>query len=294
MSLAKTAITTSLCLAAGSAMAADFVMNFQSSPDKNGAPSYVCNRDGRGACIAYGGYLSFEPTPFLMEEVTVGGVNYIHIIVGDPAQGFAQEVFLEGTNSTTASTYGGASTYSPAENHPTRGTPGQGPLTGPGNASANPERVTVRQVIGGEWDAATNTWSCGAATFCNEFLKDSLALKPRITQTVIDGTMTSFFDMDMRTIGYKLAPGQTLADMATAPIVNDVTLSDMETGNFSMTPQYLNDSKVSAGRYIYTDGAGNLGAEGTYTYEEGYFDAANEDWTIYRDPDPAVNPEINL
>ncbi len=149
----------------------------------------------------------------------------------------------------------------------------------------------MRQIIGGEWDALTNTWSCGAAVFCNEFTKATLLGKPRITQTVIDGGMVSFFDMDMSALGYT---GQALVDMVSAPVVNNVTLQDVDGAEFAMTPEYTSDSVVSGGRFIYNTGPGTFGSEGTYTYAEGDFDAAAEDWTIYRDPDPAVNPEINL
>lgn len=290
VNLLKFTVGAGLFVVAGSVAAADFSLNFKSDPNKTAAASYLCNRDGAAACRSYGNYLSFEPTPFLMEEVDLNGVNYIHFVVGDPATGFAQEVFLEGTNGTSVTTYNGASVYSPAENDPNTGRQGLGPLTGPGNGSANPEKVVVRQVIGGEWDPVTETWSCGAATFCNEFLKDTLLTKPRITQTVIDGAMTSFFDMDMRTIGYS----QPLADQVAAPVINTVTLQGVDTGNFAMTPAYIQDSTISGGRFVYTPGTGNRGSEGTYSYAEGDFDTAAEDWTIYRDPDPAVNPDINL
>ncbi len=290
----KSALVLAVVMTAGRAVGAEFTMNFMPSTDRNtNAPIYQCNRAGFSdvGCQAFGPYVTFETTPFLMEEVVVAGVNYVHIIVGDPADGFAQEVYIEGANGAGASTYTAASTYALAENHPTSGTPGLGPLTGPGNASANPEKVIMRQVVGGEWDLATTTWSCGAATFCADFFKDNLLTKPRITQTVIDGDMTSFFDMDMRGSVYS---GVALADMVSSPIVNSVTLQNVPGAEFAMTPEYTNDSVVSGGRFIYTEGLGNRGSEGTYTYAEGDFDTAAEDWTIYRDPDPAVNPDINL
>lgn len=292
MHILKSTLALAMFFAAGGAVAAEFTLNFMPSADRNtSAVAYQCNRDGFGACRAFGNYVNFEPTPFLMEEVVVAGVNYVHVIVGDPVDGFAQEFYIEGTNGSSADTYNAASSYSLAENHPTGGTPGLGPLTGPGNASANPERVIMRQVVGGEWDAATTTWSCGASTFCNEFLKDTLLTKPRITQTVIDGDMTSFFDMDMRGSVYS---GQALTDMVSAPVINSVTVQGVAAGDFAMTPEYTSDSVVSGGRFVYTEGLGILGSEGTYTYAEGDFDTAAEDWTIYRDPDPAVNPDINL
>ncbi|HHJ80245.1 MAG TPA: hypothetical protein ENJ65_01275 [Candidatus Tenderia electrophaga] len=174
--------------------------------------------------------------------------------MGDPADGFAQEVYIEGTTSSTGAA-GAAHGASDAN----------APLDGSAQASGNPNKVIIRQVLS---DSDVST----------EFLKDNLATKPLITQSLTTANISMSFSIDMRSILY--------SDIATtAPISNTQTLLDptLEMADFDINND-SGDSVYTGGQYTYTDGAGLYGSEGTYTYTGGNdFDVNAVDWCSYWD-----------
>ncbi len=296
------------------ASAAEFTMNFQpaSGGSTEGAfPSIVdCNRGNTNssACVTDWTvlYLADEPTPFFLEKVVIDGLDYIHMIVGDPATGFAQESYVRGRSENILGVSNMATPYMVAYNNPGMG-PGVGPLSGEGNGMGNPDQVAIRQVLGGEWDEASGTWSCGVAEFCSDFEKSNSAMKPRILQVVTDGGVTSDFELDMRGLGYsgEFIDG-VLVNQGDAFVVNKLLFDNPDIpGNFDMaTDTQAGRSVVTAGRYIYEGGGRDVDNSsrtvtqidyeyraGTYTYEDGSYDMENEDWTSYYGID---NPDYNL
>ncbi|HHM06248.1 MAG TPA: hypothetical protein ENJ19_11005 [Gammaproteobacteria bacterium] len=247
---------------------AEFPLDFNGHPD--GAPainnswaSSTCNRDGFGPCSSgFAGYNDNDPTPFLYETVNIDGTDYVHVVIGDPSQGFAQDTYVEGA----------VSSITPAAANAAHGfNSGIDPLNGGGNGSGNPEKVVMRQLV-----------SDGEVTI--EFLKDALSSKPKISQTVTTPEVTAVFETDMRSIDYK--------DISTAaPIINTVSLTgpnapeDMVDFNVGTGSQ---NGHITAGRYTYTPGPGTLGSEGSYTYWEGDVNVEGVDWSAFRDP--AQNP----
>lgn len=303
---------------------AQFTMNFQPLGDLSESNAILqpapgdCNRgDNPAPCNTEAvGYLANEPTPFFMEnveiEVSPGEfVEFVHYVVGDPAQGFAQEMYIRGnvvgglSLSRSSSTF--AAPFATAQNDPINGGVASGPLTervqvlDPDtgapmvdpetgrfittdltNGRGNPTRMVMRQVLGGEWDG--ENLSCDGSEFCMEFLKDSELTKPLIRQRIESGVVTADFSIDMREISYD--------DIDTAaPIVNRVTFNEEIPGEFDMATD-IQLSTVTGGRYTYLPGGGEDGSLGTYEYWDGGFNMENIKWETYRDP--FINPEINL
>ena len=292
----------------------DFVFDFESDPGSTpgfqfavtiGSSGGICNRDGFGACytdFAPGYLLNLTPscgsgcsgsggveetTPFLYELVTLNGADYIHMVIGDPATGFAQETYIKGSDAPDASSLV-ISSWAAVHSYGFNAAPGQSMLQTRGNASAHPEKVAVRQIMGGTWDDVSKTWSCSGTEFCSEYLKDTLARKPRITQNVFDIDMTAEFEIDMRSIAYD--------DInTTAPIVNKVVITDPnlpngDEGNYDRSAiqsrhPYTDNETIStvldttAGRYTYTENPSQIeGSGGGYTYFADSFDHVNINW----------------
>ncbi|NOY63112.1 MAG: hypothetical protein GXP10_08180 [Gammaproteobacteria bacterium] len=231
-------------------------------------------------------------TPFLYETVNINGTSYVHLVVGDEASGFAQEIYIEGAASTGNEVAGAAHGNTQICNGCNVGMVES--LTGPGNASGNPSKVAMRQVLD---DGGTSM----------EFLKDRFAYKPVVSQTVgtkdVDGNVIGEiyveFAADMSNILYT---DDTVAGAITNKvIVNDPDIPTFERptgdgfsgggssigGNFDMSTD-LQYSTVSAGRFTYTDGPGTLGSEGSYEYISGDGNL-NQSWEEYFDL--AQNPD---
>ena len=272
-----------------------------------------------------------DTTPFYQGQVTtLDGKTYWHIIVGDPNSGFAMESYTEAEYVKTGG-FGSFSGGKPTDNgglyfSPTGGYSGSptlqnlevisgngwSPLSNgvdfTGNGSGDPTRTVLRQVMGdGIWDASTRTWSCDSAMFCSEFLKNRLAYKPFISQTInsiAGGVLAKIeFELDMR--------NQTYSDnTAAGTITNSVTLLGPSTvdGDFDMaTDVQAGHSVVTGGRYVYNDctnkdpfegscwqtfsvsGGVNDYQEGYYTYMDGGTDPMAYDWELYLDLDQSPN-----
>jgi len=234
---------------------AAFELNFQQhsagTPAVNGVwTDSVCNSGSYGPCGSFSQGPN-EPTRFIYEYVNIDGIDYVHLVVGDPANYFAQEIYIEGTQSSLGGS--GAAHGASDLNAPTNG---------PAQASGNPNKVVMRQVLS---DNVVTT----------EFLKDSLLNKALITQSLTTADITSSFSIDMRSILY--------TDMlSTAPITNTqmLVVPSLGTVDFDMSTDSDN-SVYTGGSYIYTEGSGLFGSEGSYSYTGGTgYDVTAVDWCV--------------
>ena len=286
---------------------AEFVLNFLPQTGAAGVGS-IANID----CFtvapgAFQGRCGVDPTPFLSQVVVdAAGVQYFHTIVGDPGRGgnFGQEVYIRvlagpacwfgcaNARAVQAGGMGGGGMgMQGMGNGPAPLTASDGsnqneltPLSSveavSGNGTGNPTQVHLRQIN-------------NEAGFTQEFIKTRDAFKPKITQTVTTPDITSTFSVDMSAIGYG-------TNTAVAPIINTVVLTNAGIppavfnsprvpagtagGNFNMA-DFTATSKVTAGRYTYTAGAGDGGSSGTYAYVDGVgFNVYGEDWGSFCDP----------
>jgi hypothetical protein len=256
-----------------------------------------------------------DPTPFAEEVVNINGANYFHVIVGDPATGFAQESFtpasvgrgsgFTGTDTLQAGfnpdgaglerfyindpTFNNTATvsgnYGSLANFMEKYSNGSDPFNTvhrSGDGGDNPANAVFHMVM-----------TSAKGDMSLDVNKPFLDKKPIISQTVQDGTMSSTFVSDMSKLGY--------SDMNTPiKIINKVTFEDPDipgngAANFDMTNAQQSD--VTAGRYTFTKGAGygwNTGTTGwdavgskftlgTYDYfgTPTGFDVYNTDWASF-------------
>ena len=342
------------CLAllfSSSTFSQDFIFDFDADPGSgHGFPQIqgaqfgaqpnagTCNRDGLGACYTdiFTNYLYNpapgdcsvfwcpgggiqEGTPFHYEQVELNGQGYIHMIIGLPQDGFAMELYIRGAdNQDSTSRASWASKHSLGYNN----SPGNSMLQDQSAGTGNPEKVAIRQVIGGAWDDATKTWTCSDTVYCSEYLKDTLLTKPKITQKISDVNMSAEFMVDMRNIGYREDMSGTgfLSANTVAPMVNTVTITapnmfQGNEGNYDMSaiPRYVDnvdkevitaDVQLTAARFTYTEGIEDpelapgdteytFGAGGTYNYYVDNFDVTNVDWCSYYTEDQN-QPEASI
>ena len=296
----------------------DFKTNFDTSAfSSNG--SYDAGNGGCTfeTCAPQSTFGNGDPTPFYQQVININGTDYFHVLVGDPATGFAQESytrFIPGTVSGARGTQGGttnaelrgASSPDGAGNETTiiGNPPGPGsctvcnqtyvdtslnmanpfaqaPVSGTG--SQDPSRSVFRMVL-----------TSAAGDMSLEVSKPFLDKKPIISQTVQSGTMSSVFVTDMSKLSYSEANDP-------APVVNRLVLQDATipgngAANFDMAS--VQHSDVTAGRYTFTPGSGwtnplndpSLGWStddssfglGTYSYAGGPgFDPFTADWSTY-------------
>ena len=287
-----------------SAVAAGFTTNFQ--PD--GSTVYTTDNTGYctyGACASQAG--NGDPTAFGLTLVTIDNVLYFHTIVGDPATGFAMESYTRASpgaagfpfNNTDISNSGGHFSQDGGGNERlvigNTGTPdtlltdslnmanslGQYQVSGTG--SMNPSYTVFRMVM-------TDTAVSGS-TMSMEVYKPFLDKKPRISQTIQDGAMSSVFVADERALGYN--DSSTAAPVVNNLVINDPNLPTTGAADFEMALAQAPD--VTAGRFTFTPGLGwqnplndpSLGwntpdshfDQGSYQYVGGQgFDPLNFDW----------------
>ncbi|HEY4732849.1 MAG TPA: hypothetical protein VIH66_06350, partial [Gammaproteobacteria bacterium] len=172
-----------------------------------------CSRaDGVSARCATGGSAAAytDPTPFLQEVVFVDGIRYYHVIVGDAAQDFVQEVYINAT----------ACCYQQRDSWPKSASDGYG--------SGNPGAVVFRMMMSDE-------------DFEQHIIKDTLATKPAITQLTNDAQSSGAIELDMSGIDYSTANVSGI-------FTNTFAVSDQgqfNAGNFDMG--MISDGHVTAG-----------------------------------------------
>lgn len=247
-----------------------------------------------------GELISTDPTDFFYERVD----GYWHIVIGNPDDGFAQEMYTPVTSLFSSSSGGheailfrfsgnleqwSGNGWDPLEFN--NKTYGPDEVSFSGNGTGDPTKVMVRQVLGfgvlaTTGNSAIEEWTCYTGFFCQEFLKSKEGFKPKISQTYSDAEITSDFQLDMSNVDY--------SDKVTVtPMINilNITVSNFpenaafvnasEPGSFDMATD-SQDSVVTAGQYIYTPGVGwyndNDGdnfyayGEGSYEYVDGVSD----------------------
>lgn len=284
-----------------SSLAADFSFNWgRITTGTGGGNAYInCNRGETESRCNVGSRDDPSHTPFLQEEVTIGGVNYFHLIIGSTDSAgnpinpttanestipFAQEVFIQvqaGTNcNLTACSYSGGDIQSGFASTGNGWDPLRTDSVFTGDATGIATRSGMKLVI-------------NEADMKQIFLKDSLSLKPKITQTITAADLTANFILDMSNSNYST---NTTAGLMT----NSVTLIGANAGiqgNFDANSTATNFTTANAqtlnitgGRYTYAPGSGWNGTTtvftpGTYTYvDNGSANLTTVDWNTFRDP----------
>jgi hypothetical protein len=238
------------------------------------------------------------------------GLNYWHYIMGDPASGFAQEVYIQagGSAFNTVNHLCGQETICSASGGVvTNGFDNRFNILGnnsgiTGNGTGNPNRVILRQVLGGTWDATTSTWTCDT-DFCSEFVKSAYADKPKITQGINESDFSSTFILDMS--GVAMSNNSTDLTLVSkgsastgASLTNAQTVKDPSTGEVISSFDMANDSQstfVTGGKYTYVDGTGSvLGANGHYVYVDGGYNLGSVDYTPFLDESDPSNIWTNF
>jgi len=226
-----------------------------------------------GSSIIHGDSTITGQTPFVFERVTDPGTgtNYYHLIVGDPAQDFAQEVYIQ---------QGGVSFQGFGNIRQGSASGGRGDTTGngsdplgvvngklfTGNGTGNPQRIQMREVI-------------NDGDFSMDFLKNVFLEKPIISLEITGTDMQSQVIIDGRGIGYD-------DDTTSAVVTNTMQITDPNipeaSASFDMATD-SQDSNVTAGRYIYTPSGSGANGGGTYTYTDDTFNVDNINWADYFD-----------
>lgn len=266
---------------------AEFSLNFQSNPNiVNSMANVSCSGGGGGmGGGGMGGMMGFGPgcdsTVFTQELVNDNGTQYYHVFFTDPTQDFAMEFYMRtggccwfGGGGGMGGMGGGDAPFSSSAGDVNNrlanafdpfldaGTSGTG--------TANPSRVYMRQ-----------TNNDGQMT--QVFDKPLEAMKPRITQTIDDGSTISTFDLDMRNSSY------TDTTIDPSVFINTLALNEPQgMGDFDMATDAPQRS-ATAGRFSYTEGTEHGGSFGTYDYGPDRFDVISVDWLSYCDP--AQNPD---
>ncbi|GEM_PF-5928088 len=253
--------------------AAGFELNFERYTG-GGSVLLNCNR-GEGSMMC-GGRMgsSSDQTPILLEYVVIDGIEYTHQIIGDPATGWVQEVYLDRLGS------GICEDLSCFNNDP---------LGSEENARGFPTMSVIRQQMSS---------TTAAGTYSTEFLKDSLLNKAKLTSSIVSDKINYYFESDARGLDF------TAANIANkAPIIMTFSLLGPDAvippgvtiagapdgGNFDFSTD-TNFSIVDAGQVSFEPGVGS--APGVYTY----YDPAssfnlNQDWALFFDP--AQNTDCN-
>ncbi len=220
------------------------------------------------------------------------GLEYWHMVIGEikPGEdGFVMEIYIEkggGSNNFRPFSCGGfggghsasggtlctsvntVSTFEGNGGDPL-GTGLDGRNIDSGNASGNPNKVIMRQLI-----------VEGEVTM--EFLKGQFSQKPRISQTINNSSIRMDFTLDMSNSNYN---EQNIA----AEIVNTLDLkTDDSLGDFDMATD-AQQSNVTAGRYVYTGGTGLGQYDGNYDYSEESIAPSNINWENFFDPNLPEN-----
>jgi hypothetical protein len=237
-------------------------------------------------------------TPFLYERVTLDGVTYYHMVLGDPDTGFAQEVFIGvGVGNTFLEAGGpdldpnvdptveGADGPLPSASSASLGFTDQSTFDGggfsaqanplgqnqslTGNSTGNPMRVQMRQLM-----------TDGELTV--DFVKDVFLDKPNIRSELETSEIRLLFLMD--------SSGNRYDTMATpSAVTNTLQLLDPEVpeGSALFDAAQAVGASITAGRYTYTPTVGAFGTEfggagGTYQYFDGGANL-NPDWSSFFD-----------
>lgn len=289
------ALSTGLAavLLAGAAHA-EFNLNWQAdgNPPADSGGCWQFSPDC--SIVEVGGDIVAGQTPFVYQVVQQNGQNYYHMIVGDPESGFAQEVYIEAGGANIFPQAGSASLVRQSSSSggaidPSceselgcfANTNAENPLSSDpafsGNASGNPSRVQMRQLL-----------VDGDLTV--DFVKDRFAEKPVISNVIDADDLLATFVID--------GTGNLYTTPDSSPVTNTVEhrgadLPPQASARFDMAVD-APDAHVTAGQYTSTNpAAGERG--GPYTYADPLEDVnLAPDWSSFFDhsqPNPWTYPE---
>ncbi len=245
---------------------AAFQFGFANEADIFRSFTIDCARGGVESRCALGSRGVYtNPTPFLQELVFVDGNTYYHSIVGDPTSDFVQESYI--------------SIDGP-------GYPNNFPRSSSEfNGDGNPTRVALRMMIE---DAEMTQW----------FIKDELAVKPLITQTIENSELLMEFQADMTALDYSSL--DSAGDVSiTFQLLQDAFGNAGDYDN-QVIPSFFSDKSnvnqiISAGRFTYTPGTGSGQSGGEYTYWSGDgYEQYLADENLFRRADQNPDPDSTL
>ena len=258
-----------------------------------------------------GNFANDMATRFLQEIITIDGVEYYHLVIGDPDSDFVQEVYIARTDMRSDrelaggkfSDSGGQGCYvSPMTTGRAEciaSNAGYDPLRNDsnftGNATGNPSRMVMIQRVKDE-----------ASGYEQNFSKLDLANKPVISQTLVNEDIESVFSMDMSNSDYDTdgvagimvntfdlrTPGMTEAANLIIPNVVQ-TMGDFD---LTVTERPENRANITGGRYTFNriilkdyrmdNGWFRDIPTSEFTYYDGTVDTAilDTDWEMFRDP----------
>jgi hypothetical protein len=213
------------------------------------------------------------------EIVSENGVDYYHILIGDPStDDFAMDTYIRTASCQNADwnqCRDGSRPASSSDGNPSNLRNFSDPFDpSAGSGTGNPTRVYMRQINNGPG-------------FQQEYLKAKMAYKPIITQSIVNGEYSDHMVIDMT--------NSTLGDMTTVGNVDlTVIVRDSSSPDNSVVSDFdlqrdADNLKISAGLWKYDAGSGPGGSSGTYTYAYDSFDVYSVDWYIYCDTSVSGN-----
>ena len=330
--------SVTLLLAATNLCAAGFTLNFTSNgtqiiPGANASLGSV----GGGTGIGNSGK---DGTGMINEKVNIGGKDYFHVVIQDANSAFKEEYYTAAVTANTDNKGGAPRAYSPLGGGNERSFIGNksvvktinaGPWLWPktrfGNAkspfgsrlfadhndttgTAVPIANRYRLSGNGTMDPTRTVllMQMSDSTVSVEVYKPFLNRKPKISQTLTEGGLTSQFVADLRSLTY--------ADLKrVVPIVNTLSLNDPNLptpGVADFDISFSQKPHVSAGQFTFsgagqgwvdaTTGAPVAGWDnnnskfnpGTYQYAEGNFDVLKVNWAAFFDPTQNPNSQVNV
>lgn len=191
---------------------------------------------------------------------------YKHFIIGDLNDGFIQEVYIEDTGGACFAQFcwdkvaaGGVHSLYGSNTDPLGSN-----VSLTGNATGNPSRVIVRQVLN---DGQVH----------QEYIKKEFDKKAKVSQTITEaGVMQNHFEIDFSHIALNQFASPT-------KVTNTINFDDPTVQDFDMDNMATEGVDINAGKYIYIDGAGTGGSSGTYLYLDSSETVIDSAWSNYFD-----------
>ncbi len=262
----------------------DYFSGGTPSIDNNETQNMLCNVPGFANWRCNG---NADTTPFMSELIVIDNVEYVHQVIGDPNDGFAQEYYIPRdqlvrvcpsaamTNVCSLADWNGD----------------MGPLTNVNNGNMDPTNIVIKQVL-----------SSSDGSFSSVFLKDQLNNKPLIQQTLTLDIMTATFETDMRAISYDdantAAPVDISQQFTDAWLDNFASWDSTDTLNNPWDTGTGRNTNATAAKYTYDANTSLF----TYVQGETGFDPSvlddPEKYSRYFDPaqntgcDPAQRDDI--
>ncbi len=244
------------------AHADDFELNFQPhSPPAFGSNfiQFNCNRgEGSVRCGSQLGSTN-DLTPILLEYVMIDGVQYSHQIIGDPDTGWVQEIYLDRFGSAVCENIGCFN---------------NDPMGSAENGNGFPTMSVIRQLM---------TGSTNGATFSQEFLKDKLLNKAKLTNSLVSDKINYYFESDGRNLDFtaaniaNAAPLVMTLDLVGTVIPPSITTGGPVGGNYDYATNQ-DDSIVDAGQVSFDP------VTGIYIHFDPFSSFnIDQDWAVFFD-----------